>query len=430
MVFFTVSKNINIKLTDSTLIKFFKTTDKDNIELDKVYITTYNDIKSIKNVFTKVGEGYKLIVEDEKKYNSLKALPRELGIENKNEFNILTYGETFDINRDQADIFSQITTFKKDIKIAIIGGIGKNIGEMVCGLSSIRILRQELEKKFKTVSINLYIPASDNKFYIRDKEILKSGVGVNRISPLPISLKTLCSYDFYIDTSSIEKTYYYKHLPYIDSFLHKFGIDYTKIPYGQKYNKLKQNRIYRPSRELKEKLQKLKHHGKILLFHPFSPVVERSMPKDIAIKLINKLIKKMPDYTIVSALRIDISELAKNKHGAIKDDRFEDISQYSKSFFDFAYIISNMDKIITVDTATYHIADIYFVPTVVIFNDKKLMEKRLKYYHTIEPLLLDNTLEKNYSKLKFGTPELVLNKMYSWKELKLKDILGGFDNII
>jgi ADP-heptose:LPS heptosyltransferase len=301
---------------------------------------------------------------------------------------------------------------------------------MICALASVRILKQELEKKFKTVTINLYIQASDNKFYIRDKEIVKSGIGVDRVFPLPITLKTLCSYDFYIDTSSIEKTYYYKHLSYVDSFLHKFGIDYTKIPDSKKYNKLRQNRIYKPSRELKEKMHTLRSQGKILLFHPFSPDVERSMPKDIAIKMINKLIKKMPDYTIVSTLKIDLSDLAKNKHAAMKDDRFEDLSSYSKSFFDFTYIISNMDKIITVDTATYHIADIYFVPTVVIFNDKKLMKKRLKYYHSIEPILLNKNFEKNYSKLKFETPELVLNKMYSWKELKVDDIVDRFDNIL
>ncbi len=428
MVFFTVSKNINIKITDSSIIKFYKPTDKNNIELDKIYITAFNDIKAIRDVFLRVGGEYKLRVEDEKKYNSLKALPRELGIENKNEFNTLTYGEIFDINKDKVDIFSQITTIKKDIKIAIVGGLGKQIGEMICAASAVRILRQELEKKFKTVSIDIYIQATENKFYIRDKEILKNSIGIDRVVPLPMNLKTLCNYDFYIDTSSIEKTYYYKHLPYIDAFLHKFGIDYTKIPYGKKYNKLRQNRIYKPSRELKEKLHKLKTHGKVLLFHPFSPDIKRSMPKDIAIKLINKLIKKMPDYTIVSTLKIELNDAQKSKN-LLNDDRFEDISQYSKSFFDFTYIISNMDKIITVDTATYHIADIYFVPTVAIFTDKKLMEKRVKYYHTIEHILLDNKMEKSFSNLKFETPELVLNKMYSWKAIKVKDILDKFEKL-
>lgn len=428
MIFFTVSKNINIKLSDSTLIKFFKPEDENNIDLEKVYITSYNDIKSIKDIFLRVGEGYKLNVEDEKKFNSLRALPRELGIENKNEFNKLTYGEPFDINQSHVDIFSQITTIKKDIKIALIGGVGKNIGEMICGVAAIRILKEQLETRFKTVTIDIFIQSSENKFYIRDKEIVKNGIGVNRVLPLPLDLKTLCNYDFYIDTSSIEKTYYYNRLPFIDTYLNKFGIDYTKIPSSKKYNKLKYNRVYKPSRELKEKISNIKSHGKVLLFHPFSPDINRSIPRDIAAKLINKLIKKLPDYTIVTTLKVDgVLESSKQKNYTQKDERFEDLSSYSKSFFDFAYIISNMDKIITVDTSTYHISDIYFVPTVVIFSDESLVEKRIKYYHNINYLVLDKKSQKSFSALKDDTPELVLNKMDAWKKLKAKKLLEKFD---
>lgn len=428
MVFFTVSKNINIKIADSTLIKFHKIEDKNNLNLENVYLTTYDDIASIKDIFLKVSDEYKLIVEDEKKFSSLKALPRELGIENKNEFNILTYDKHSNLNEEFMDISTQIKTNKKDIKLAIIGGVGKDIGEKICGASAIRILKQELEKSFRSVIIDVSIQSSDNKFYIRDKEILKNSLGVNRVIPLPINIQTFCKYDFYIDTSSIEKTYYYEHLSYIDAYLYKFGIDYTKISSDKKFNKLKYNRIYKPSRELKESINSLKTHGKTLLFHPFSPDPERSMPRDIAIKMINKLIKLMPEYTIVSALKIDgIKDNLKQKDISYKDDRFEDLSTYSKSFFDFAYIISNMDKIITVDTSTYHIADIYFIPTVVIFHDKNLIEKRLKYYHTIEPYLMDKKSEKSFSSLKFETPELILNKLYSWKEIKVKKIIKLFN---
>lgn len=429
MVFFTVSKNINIKISDSTLIKFYKPDDEHNINFEKIYITTYNDIKSIKDVFLRVGDEYKIKVEDEKKFNSIKALPRELGIENKNEFNNLTYGNTFDINQSHVDIFSQISTIKKDIKIAIIGGVGKDIGEMLCGVSAIRILKQELMRRFKTVNIDVFLQSSDNKFYIRDKEIVKNGLGINRVLPLPLSLKTLCNYDFYIDTSSVEKTYYHKHLPFIDSYLNKFGIDYTKIDANKKFNKLNYNRVYKPPRDLKEKLSNIKSHGKVLLFHPFSPDINRSIPRDIAVKFIDKLIKKLPEYTIITTLKIDGILDTRNKHLTNKDERFEDLSAYSKSFFDFAYIISNMDKIITVDTSTYHISDIYFVPTVVIFSDENLVEKRIKYYHNINYITLDKKSQKSFSSLKDETPELIINKTNSWKNLKAKDILKKFDSL-
>lgn len=428
MVYFTVSKNINIKIADSSLVKLYAQEDKNNFDLEKTYITNYNDIDSLKDIFEKVADGYKLYVEDEKRFSSLKAFPRELGIENKNEFNILTYSAHPELNQEPVDIFSQITTFKKDIKVAIVGGVGKNIGEMICGLTAIRLLKQKLESKFKNVSIDLYIQSSDNKFYIRDKEILKNGIGINRVFPLPMNIKTLCSYDFYIDTSSIEKTDYFQYLPFTDSYLYKFGIDYKQILDSQKFNKLRYNRTYKPSEELRSKISSLKSHGKLVLFHPYSPDITRSIPRDIAAKLVRKLIKKLPDHTIVTTLKIEaLSE--KNKDRQIDDEHFEDISTLSKTFFDFAYIISNMDKIITVDTSTYHIADIYFVPTVAIFADEQIAIKRSKYYHNVKYTLLEKSETKSFSSLKFETPELSINTINSWKKLKAKDILKEFDKL-
>ena len=69
---------------------------------------------------------------------------------------------------------------------------------------------------------------------------------------------------------------------------------------------------------------------------------------------------------IISTLAIDAK---------IKDDRFLDFTKESKNISDFIYIVSNMDKIITTDTSTYHISDAFMIPTITIFTDKEYEKK-------------------------------------------------------
>ena len=64
-----------------------------------------------------------------------------------------------------------------------------------------------------------------------------------------------------------------------------------------------------------------------------------------------------------------------------------------------------MDKVITVDTATYHISDIYFIPTVAIFLNEEIAKQRLRYYNFVKPYILKNK-ERNFSILKDKTPIL------------------------
>ncbi len=119
------------------------------------------------------------------------------------------------------------------------------------------------------------------------------------------------------------KRSYYKELPHIDAWLYKFGIDYKQISTYDKYNTIN-IASYKPNKELKQKVENIKLKGKTLLFHPYSANITKSIPKEIALKLLKDLILKLPDYTIVSALKLD---------SKIDDDRYVDLSVYSKSFF-------------------------------------------------------------------------------------------------
>jgi ADP-heptose:LPS heptosyltransferase len=142
----------------------------------------------------------------------------------------------------------------------------------------------------------------------------------------------------------------------VDAWLYKFGINYEKINDDEKYNEIDISE-YKVSDVLKNRLIEAKLKGKLLLFHPYSANINKSIPQSIANELIKELLLKAEDYMIISTLAIDAK---------IKDDRFLDFTKESKNISDFIYIVSNMDKIITADTSTYHISDAFMIPTITI----------------------------------------------------------------
>lgn len=429
MVVFRVTENINIKITDGSIVKYSKLKGPSNLFNETVYITTYEDFEDIKRVFLTVGSKYKARVIDETKIRELSQFPVELGISNLNEHSLVQKYDyelknlnkslksedeikSLYLNEERVDLNKQLEgTLKKDISILILGNVGLSMSEMICGCSALRILYEKLIKKFRTVKLDIYLNASENKYYSRDKFIFSNQSFINKIEPLAIDVKEFCSYDFFIDVSSVTKRSYFKELTNIDAWLYKFGIDFTKVKKEEKFNTINIS-SYKPKKELKDRIDKLKLKGDILLFHPYSANITKSMPKDIAAKILKELILKLPGYTIITVLKID---------SKVDDDRYNDLSIFSQNFLDFSYIVSNVSKILTVNTATYHMSDAFFIPTVVIFTDSNVKEK-IDLYPNCKAIYVENKT-KNFSKFIFENDSLVLYKFSGWSELKSSKII-------
>lgn len=435
MVLFRVTENINIKTTDGTLVNYAKLRNPSQLINNALYITTYDDKQKLDSVFKKVGDNYKTKVLLESKVNSLKTFPKELGVSNKYEYkNILNFEESyfseynsykeqnqrFFLNEEFVSLDTQLEDLKceekDEISVVVLGNLGSNIGETIAGLSALRIFHEELSKKYKSVQLDIYIEASENTFFTRDRDVLRTQKYINNIYPLSISVKKFCQYDFYIDNSSVKNRYFYQELNYVDSFLYKFGIDYKKIADDRKHNSLDISTL-KIRNDLINKLQVLKEKGKLLLFHPYASENSRSCPKEIAAKILKKLIEKYEDYTIVTALNID----------DIKSPNYVNLTAYSKNINDFIFIVSSMDKVITTDTSTYHISDAFFIPTVVLFTTVDA-QKRVKYYKWVKAIQIKDK-SMNFSHFKFDTENLVLYKYESWKNLKTNEVIELLETI-
>ena len=232
---------------------------------------------------------------------------------------------------------------------------------------------------------------------------------------MSINSKEFCEYDYYFD-NSLDMNSLLSDLNTVDAWLFRFGIDYKKISEDKKYNLLNLNK-YKPQDSLFSKITQAKRRGKLLLFHPYSANVNKSIPQNIAIELLKELLLKLEDYIVVSTLLLD---------SKIKDDNYIDLSKESKTIEDFSYIISLVDKIITADTSTYHISDAFMIPTIVIFTDSNFGNK-VKYYRYIKPIFIKDE-SKNLSKFIYENDNLTFNKFESWKRLRANKIIKLLDS--
>ncbi|MFA9373922.1 MAG: hypothetical protein ACERKK_07165 [Poseidonibacter sp.] len=433
MIFFRVTQNMNIKATDGTLIEYHKLKNPSNLNSETLYITTSEDFNDLKKVFETLNKDkYSAKLLNEEKIRSIEQFPIELGISNENEQeNLENFGQkiqnNFNENKYQikpllqstqkVDLFHQLKKFENNkISLAIIGGFGDSISEMVSACSALRILYNKLSEIYGTVVLDIYIKASNNSFYTRDKSIYLKQEFIHEVYPLSISVKRLCEYDYFIDSSAMKtKLSDCTEENNIDIWLNKFGIDYHKVSDELKYNELSLKH-YIPSESLKNKINNAKERSKLILFHPYSADINKSMPQDIAFKILKKLLVKT-DYIIVSTLNIN---------SKFTDDRYINLSKDSKSFDDYAYIVSNMDFILTTETSTFHIADAFLIPTVVIFTKTNIKEK-IKYYKYTKAIELhDESI--NYSNFIFDNNELTFYKFSSWEKLKINRIIKLLDS--
>lgn len=418
MIFFRVTQNINIKTTDGTMVNYFKFKEPSNLENETLYVSTNDDFKDLREIFSKVDKDkYFAKVFNDEKIRTLENFPIELGITNVDEYNNKENSSKVtcqDIKK--VDIYKQLKNIQKDeVTVAIIGGLGFSISQVVSSCTALRILHKKLKQIYKNIKFDIYLNASNNSYYTREKQIYQTQEYINNILPLSITVKKLCEYDYFIDNSLSINFLGLDFLNYVDAWLFKFGIDYEKIADNEKYNQLNLSN-YKVQDSLKNKLIDLKSKGKLLLFHPYSANINKSIPQTIAVDILKELLLKADDYMIISTLLID---------SKIKDDRFVDLTKESKNLNDFMYIISSMDKIITADTSTYHISDAFMIPTITIFTDNNYL-KKIKYYKYIKPILIKDK-SKNLSKFVYENDSLTINKFESWNKLKVNRIIKLLD---
>ena len=80
-----------------------------------------------------------------------------------------------------------------------------------------------------------------------------------------------------------------------------------------------------------------------------------------------------------------------------------------------------MTKVITVNTATYHVADAFFIPTLVIISDANINQNLQEYPFSKAIYVKDES--KSLSKFTFSNDSLLIYKFKAWTKLKSSKII-------
>lgn len=259
-----------------------------------------------------------------------------------------------------------------EISVFIINGMGTGLGDGMCGLAALNVFYKRLKQKYKKVIIDLGQPmviGDKNHQSLYSQESI-----VNSVSYLPIAVEKLIDYDLVLDNSAMIIRENFPNQAMTDFFLENLGIDPKTVPSKEKRIFIKKNERAERMLELPLKMLRRDPKKKLILLHTSASTVMRSMPRDVIKKAIKHILDADPNYIVITIdpmtdIKDDVSKyLAGKKH------RHINLSFKTGAFDLYTYIISQMDGIVTVDTSSYHIANAYNVPTVVIFQtiDPKL----------------------------------------------------------
>jgi len=301
------------------------------------------------------------------------------------------------------------------VKIAVINGMGVGIGDSIVGLRALDIFYKQIQANYSNISIDMY-----QRIKPELRPIYQSSKSVNKSYDMPQTLAKLLGYDYFMSLEAFTITQEFNSMPMIDYFLAKLGLDPTTVADTEKRNM--SPGFLRPGKNVDKTIDNLllthKSAGnKLLLVHPVASDAIRSVPDIYISQLIDFLIGST-DFILVSAVAYSYTH-----------DRYLDISRYSKNLDDFINIISQMDAVITVDTSTYHIADCFNVPTVVLFNTVH-PRYRISYYPNTRGIWLGEGMDELFMRHKGITEqnEALLSNIY--KNFDYKDLLTELDLVM
>ena len=333
-----------------------------SIPIDKIYVTTPDDFLRILKYS-----------EDVLKNPNLFRIINPKDIKNTLPVNL---NSKKDLAKTLGDLKSN-----NEINIAITNGFSNAFGDNLIGMKALNLLKKELTKYFDEDKINfILLQLNPAKLHpINSKNPCKTFV-------LPIPLSHLKSCDAYYDFGSLLLMNGFSELPMIDFFIKELSVgdiapEHKRMEYPLTPESLKITNM------LMKHVRKKAKKRPILMFHQSSSSIIRSIDEKNYIRLVNEIIKES-DYFVVTTIKTNF-----------KHKRFMCLNKFSTSIDDFAAIISQMDKIVTVDTVTYHLADVFDVPTVVLFTGIE-PDVRCNYYPNVKGLSLVDKDSPFYGKHK------------------------------
>lgn len=233
-------------------------------------------------------------------------------------------------------------------RIAVINLFHTAFGDAILCATMLRELRARLEERLGAVRLELF----QNAYHPEVHRMYAAAPDVDAIHPLPAPLTQLAGFDGWIDLTNEPIP---PGRPWIDASLEAVAIDPASVPPARKRNRLTVSST--AERRLAPVVRAAKAGGApVLLFHPAASTAIRSIPPARVPAIIDAILSQT-GWTVASAVPIDFHH-----------PRFVDWSAHSRNFDDFVCLAAHADRVLSVDTSLYHVADAFSVPGTVLFT--------------------------------------------------------------
>ena len=372
IVFYCFSKPITLEFTIGGTggpvytSNYDATLNKDEVVAEKIYFCPpaclQNQLALLKKTYGSETESIVLPI-DSKAVTGLKEFPSDISFEN--------FEEQFEKHKGKAEV-----------KVAFINAMSSGLGDHLIGMSAFDYWYKKLSD---------YLPGTKIivSFFqinpLKTAEITKYWKSkIDNVYMLPSNLVLLLMQDAYVDLGTFPMCEGFDSTNLYDFYLKSFAIDPDSVPDSEKRIKFDISEEFK--NDAKEFLDFLnKENRPILLFHHASSSPIRNLEDARACKIIEEIIEKS-DYFVISARKLSVF-----------NERYKDVSDYSTSLEKFVGIVSQANAIITVDTSTYHFADSFDIPTVVLFSTIS-PDLRCKHYPYVKGLMFESEDGKLYGK--------------------------------
>jgi hypothetical protein len=393
LIFFTVNQPFSI-VRHTVSHQFEPLSDADSMPGAQIgYVTSMYDFMELQRRLAADGKGQVLEVIDEDFVFASGQAPVELGTSNRGEV------KRYHAKRAGTEIRMSPGSLEKQLqhlpgldspRIAIINGFGTGIGDHVVGLTAWRVARQRmLQAGFSRVSAEIW---SRTHGIHRAQVSCTNEPSISAIRALPVTGSEFVALDAFWDLSGLLDRPSFWRMPTIDFYLETLGIDPASVAAGDKRNK-----VHIPNYVVREIDQALNQVGRpFVLLHPTSSTPLRDMP-ETAIQRVFDELEKNSEFAIASLHELPVAE-----------DRFINLSGLFKTHQHFCAVIEKAAGLLTIDTCTYHIADAFNIPSLVIFTTVP-PERWISYYPSVEGFMLDGVRESRYFGMHRSNDPAVLN---------------------
>jgi hypothetical protein len=379
------------------------------------YVTSMYDLMELQRHLVSEGKEQALQVMDEDLVLASGQAPVELGTSNRGElrrYNARRAGTETQMPYRSLEKQLHLLPNPDSPRIAIINGFGTGIGDHIVGLTAWRVARDRmLQAGCSSVSAEIW---SRTHGVHRASVSCTNEPSITGIRALPVTCRDFMALDAFWDLSGLLDRPSFWRMPTIDFYLETLGVDPSSVAAGDKRNKV---RIpAHVQREIDIALNQI--DGPFVLLHPTSSTPLRDMPVPIIQRVSDELTKRS-EFRIASLHELPVAH-----------EQYVNLSGLFKTHQHFCAVIRRAAGLLTIDTSTYHIADAFDVPSLVIFTTVP-PERWIPYYPTVEGFMLKGVRESKHFGMHRSNDPVVLNDMGRfWEALDAPRLVDRFLGLV